>query len=281
MSKSQSTLSETMSSIDLPAGAYHPSSDEFSDDAVTGQNSPNTVSSVEQLLRVAFALGGQHSGLELAEKAIQFQREYEEEHVFSDFVVNRDRIDASDDPWLSNELHNLADKRQEALNEEKRVYERRVHWYENDILSTLRNKVNRASSMLRDGVEFRTVRVIDEADAEVTGRDALLERNEITRQYLSGMDISKFGYDTPITLTVCISSDSGSIYPFVPWCGTTVCVGPAKHENPVSTLCKHELAALILYSKDNYDPSGPNAPERFKRLMSPQDYNRFTQNISP
>ncbi len=262
----------TMNDLDLPSGAYHPSSEHFEAPRVNQDETPNTVSSIEQLIRVAFALGGRNNGIHLAEKAIEYQREYEEEHVFSDFVVERSRIEQSDDPWLSNELHRLADERQKLLNEEKEVYERRVHWYENDIIDRLRDKLNRATTMLRDGVEFKVVRVVE--DEKENDYD-VLERE------LSGMDLSKFGYSTPITLTVCVSSDSGSIYPFLPWCGTTVCAGPAKHENPVSTLCKHELAALIQYAEDQYDPDGPQVQERFKRLMSPEAYNRFTQNISP
>lgn len=54
-----------------------------------------------------------------------------------------------------------------------------------------------------------------------------------------------------------------------------------KHENPVSTLCKHEVAALLQYANDQYDPTGVPVPERFKRLMAPEAYNTFTENISP
>ncbi len=261
----------TMTDFELPSGAYHPSSDEFEEPAVNDDDYPNTVSSVEQLLRVAFALGGRNNGLDLARKAIEYQKEYEQENVFSDFVVDRDRIENSNDVWLSNELHRLSDEMQKVYNEEKDVYDRRMHWYDNDIIDRLEHKLNRATSMLHSGVEFRSVTVVG----------ANPNHGELITTELSGMDIEKFGYETPITLTVCVSSDSGKKYPFVPWCGTTVCTGPSKHENPVSTLCKHEIAALIQYAEDNYEPTGVQVPERFKRLMSPEAYNRFTQNISP
>jgi len=262
-----------MADVELPSGAYHPSADEFEAPKVNVDDRANTVSSVEQLIRVAFAIGGRHNGLELAEKAVQFQKEYEQENVFSDFVVDRSHIEESNDVWLSDQLNAHADDRQQVYNEEKKTYENRMHWYENDVIDRLQDdKKRRATQMLRDGVEFKVVRVVDGQ----TEND-----HDVRKRELSGMDISRFGYSTPVTLTVCISSDSGSIYPFVPWCGTTVCAGPAKHENPVSTLCKHELAALIQYAEDQYEPTGPNVPERFKRLIAPEAYNRFTQNISP
>lgn len=263
-----------MNDIELPNGAYHPSSEEFETPRVNRDDSPNTVSSVEQLIRVAFALGGRHNGLDLARKAVEFQQEYEQENVFSDFVVDRSRIEESNDVWLSNELQSVSDDLQAAYNDEKDVYDRRMHWYENDVIDRLQDKLSRATAMLRDGVEFKTVRVVDSDPSD----------GEVLKEDLAGMDISKFGYSTPITLTVCVSSDSGRMYPFVPWCGTTVCAGPTKHENPVSTLCKHEIAALLQYAEDQYAPEdagGPDVPERFKRLMSPEDYNRFTQNIDP
>lgn len=261
-----------MPNIELPNGAFHPSSEDFEAPRVNVDGQPNTVSSIEQLLRVAFALGGRHNGLELAEKAIEFQKEYEQENVFSDFTVDRNHIEQSDDVWLSDELNSLADDLQEVYNQEKKTYENRMHWFDNDIINRLRDKKTRATQMLRDRVEFKAVKIVKgESD----------NPHEMAKSKLSGVDISKFGYSAPVTLTVCISSDSGSVYPFLPWCGTTVCAGPAKHENPVSTLCKHEVAALIQYAEDQYAPSGPTVPERFKRLMAPEDYNRFTQNIDP
>lgn len=263
-----------MTDIDLPNGAYHPSSEDFEAPRVNDEDAPKTVSEVEQLIRVALALGGRHEGLNLAEKAIQFQKRYEQENIFNDFVVERDHIDESNDVWLSQQMHSYADDRQAILNEEKKMYDRRMDWYDNDIPERLRNMVNRATSMLTDGVEFRTVMVVDENPGE----------GEVLQSELSGLDLAKFGYSTPVPVTICISSDSGKMYPFVPWCGTTVCVGPAKHRNDVSTLCKHEVAALLKYAQDRYDPDdseGPEVPERFKRLMAPEAYNRFMENISP
>lgn len=268
-----SQANRTITDVDLPSTAYHPSSDEFKAVYVNGPEKPNTVSEVEQLMRVAIGLGGRHKGLELAEKVIEFQKEYEKEDVFRDCVVDRGHIEKSNDPWFRGELQSYADEQQAILNEEKEAYDRRMHWYDNQVLSTLHEKMSNASSMLRDGVEFESLIVVDREPES---------SDEIHVSDLAGMDIRKFGYELPIALTVCISSDSGNKYPFVPWCGTTVCVGPTKHENPVSTLCKHELAALIQYSEDRFTPATDvKVPERFKRLMAPEAYNRFTENISP
>lgn len=267
-----SNANPTIESVTLPNAAYHPSSDDFETPPVNGNETPNTVSEVEQLIRVAIALGGRRDGITLAEKAIEFQKEHEQENVFRDCVVDRSHIEKSNDPWLSGELQSYADEQQAILNEEKEAYDRRMHWYDNQVLSKLQDKMNRATAMLRDGVEFKSMIVVDtEPETE----------DEVHISELSGMSIEKFGYEPPIALTVCISSDSGNMYPFIPWCGTTVCTGPTKHQNPVTTLCKHEIAALIQYAEDQYNPTGPKVPERFKRLMAPDAYNRFTQNISP
>lgn len=265
----------TMDSTDLPNAAYHPSTDDFEAKSVNEKESPNTVAEVEQLIRVAFALGGRNDAIDLARKAVEFQQEYEKEHVFSDFTVDRAHAEETNDVWLQDTLNDFADKRQEIYNEEKDMYDRRMHWYNNDVIDWLEDKIDRATSMLHDGVEFKAVEVVRDAE------NAVEDENVISVDRLSGMDISEFGYTPPVTLMVCVSPDSGSIYPFVPWCGTTVCTGPAKHENPVSTLCKHEIAALIKYSQDQFDPDGRQISERFKRLMAPEAYNRFMENISP
>lgn len=267
-----------MKNIDLPNAAYHPSTDNFEPPNIDRKDTPHTVSSIEQLLRVAIALGGRNDAVPLAEKAIEFQKKHEKNNVFRSVVVDRDHIEESNDPWLQNELNSLADQQQEILDTEQQRYDNRMHWYDDQVLSQLQDKMDRATSMLRNDVQFKAKRVVDDSVDENYELD---ESHIVKKHQLAGMDIEKFGYSTPIDLTVCISPDSGSIYPFVPWCGTTVCTGPTKHENPISTLCKHEIAALIQYSEDNFAPAGPKVPERFKRLMSPEAYQIFIDNVSP
>jgi hypothetical protein len=267
------TLIDAMANTNLPDAAYHPSSDKFKQSRVDQNGSPNSVSALEQYLRVAIAVAGKHwTGLELAQKAVEYQREYEKEHVFSDFTVDRSRISESDDVWLSHELDGLCDRMQEIYNEEKRVYARRMDWYNDTVMSDLRDKINRVSKMA--DVMFMGIRVVND-DVENTENT----EHGYYQKSLAGTPITKFGYNKPVDVIACVSPDSGNLYPFVPWYGTTVCTCPYKHEYPVSTLCKHELAALVQYSRDKYDPGGVSVPERFKRLMNAKAYNTFKNEI--
>lgn len=262
-----------MSNQELPKTAYHPRTGNVDIDDFT-YNSPKTVSELEQLIRVAFAIGGLKNGHSLSEKAIEYLREYEKQNVYDTLEVDRSNINNSNDIWLQQELHKIADKRQEALNEEKELIDRRMDWFKETALGFLNgdieNRIGKAQELLRDGVEFVTVRIVEnDADGEF----------ELLEEDLNGASIRKYGFKPPVKLTVC-KSTSGSIYPFVPWCGTTVCVGPSKN-NPVATLCKHELAALDMYSRDAFNPDGLTVEARFKRLTNPEAYKRFTDNISP
>lgn len=257
-----------MTEVELPPAAYHPTEDDFEEPPIDTENAPHSVSQVEQLLRVAFAIGGKHHGMDIAGECIVHQMEYERENVFSDFTVDRSRIEESNDVWLSNQLDELMDQMQEVLEEEKTVHSRRHSWYM-DMEDELRNKLQKANSMLRNGVEFKGIRVTNNPETN----------EEYHPSELSGKSIGELGYNLPIDLMVCESSDSGNMYPFLPWFGATVCTCGYKHGNPVSTLCKHELAALIKYSEDRFEPNERPVPERFKRLVSPEAYNQFNNNI--
>jgi len=259
-----------MTKQELPSTAYHPTSEQFDIEAFN-YNGPTAVSEVEHLMRVAFAIGGLQNGVSLAEKALEYQREYEKENIYQELTVDRSHIERSNDVFLKSEFSKLADKRQEVLDEERELIDRRIDWYENTVLSMIQNRVGNAKELMRNGVEFTTVRITEEN----TG-----EEFEIPEEELSGVNIREYGFEPPIKMTVCESA-SGSIYPFVPWCGTTACTGPSKHRPPTATLCKHELAALDLYSRDKFNPGGLEVGERFNRLTNPYEYNRFMNNISP
>lgn len=260
----------------LPDGAYHPTEDEFNA-TPSDDNTPSTVSSVEQLIRVAFSLGGKQQGLELAEKAIEYQKQQEEEEFFDSFTVDRPHEEKSTDPWLINELNKYADKQQEVLNKMKNMYERRVEWFDNSIISDLKSCSENARNVERNGT-FKKVVVYNARDTRTDELDSVKFAISTQSDSLDGTPISAFGYETPIELLV-VESPSGSVYPFVPWCGTTVCTCGWKHDNPVSTLCKHEIAALHQHSRDNFRPEGYSIPARYTRLTSPEAYNEFVNNI--
>lgn len=266
---------------DMPAASYHPSHDDFEQPHL-GEDDPAAVTEVEQLIRVAFSIGGLQNGTDLAFKAAAFQKEYEAENVVSDFTVDRSHIEESNDVFAKQKLNEFADKRQETLNEEKEWWDKREYWYDEIIRGersepkSIRAKVKKANSMLTDGVTFKTVEIV--ADGDASGPHEVADRRLPYPD--AAHDIREFGFEPPITVTVCESADSGNLYPFVPWFGTTVCTCRTQDAGP-ATLCKHELAALIQYARDKYDPDGPSVPERFKRLVSPHAYNRFTNNISP
>ena len=275
---------------DLPSVAYHPEEEEFEYENERVQKAeldgyPYTTSSVTQLLRVALKIGGLQNGLDLCRKVTQYQLEYEEEHVFSDFVVDRDNITKSKDPWLRTELNRLADEKQEILNKEKNTYENRVEWLTSDnaghaVIPSLRTRIRNTRDVINNGgfkqmVVFQKEKDIPEhlTDNEYVTHEGVLS-NELP--------LESFGITTPIRLLVC-ESTSGSMYPFVPWCGVTACTGPDKHanHNSTTTLCKHEIAGLVLKARNEFDPSGFTIPERHRRFVSPQGYTRFMNNINP
>lgn len=262
----------------LPNYAYHPSHEEFSRPPIENDDyTPKAVSSIEQLMRVAIGVGGRDNAVHLTEKAIEYQKNYEEENVFADFSLDRSRIEQSNDVWLQTKLHELADEYQQVLNNEEKLFEKREHWYDDDIIPRLEDKLQRGASMLRSHqgtVEFTALTVVDSVNHDFE-HEHVVHKND-----LSGADISGFDLETPINLVVCTSPNSGNMYPFIPWFGTTVCACPSKQENPVSTLCKHETAALLEFSRDDYEPTGVDLPQRFKRLVAPQEYQRFRENIT-
>jgi hypothetical protein len=275
---------------DLPSTAYHPTEDEFDYQSERVQKAeldsyPFTESSVTQLLRVAISFGGLQKGLDLAKKVTRYQLEYEEENVFSDFVVDRDRINNSNEPWLRTELNKLADERQEILNQEKKKYEQRKEWLTSEqkdyaVIPSIRKRLRSARDVINDG-EFKQVVIFDDLDdiPDVLAKehsDKTYHRGELSNE----VDLSKFGVELPMKMLVCISS-SGSVYPFVPWCGVTACTGPDKHAShrSTSTLCKHEIAALILESREDFNPDGIRIPERHRRLINGHEYTRFMNNI--
>jgi hypothetical protein len=280
----------------LPAAAFHPSTDDF--DGETIPREINAVSSIEHLLRVALSLGGRDNGLELAEKAVEHQKQYEKNNLFDDFTVDRSYKEDSNDPWLRNTLDEHSDKIQAILNEKKEMVDRRIEWYDEKVMEQLRKVFNNAEDVIFEG-EFRTVIVtqnsthsdiVTDVERDEEGHPVLCEKSardmmggetdlRVDVDSLDGTDIRDFGYELPIELLVC-ESESGSMYPFIPWCGTVVCTCAWKHDNPVSTLCKHEVAALIQHAEDDFYPDGINIPARYKRLINQTEYNRFTDNIS-
>lgn len=277
-----------MSQDELPDCAYHPSEPAFTPpNNVTDKESPKTVSSIEQLIRVAIALGGPENALEMTEKAISFQKQFEEENVFdTNFVFDRSRIENSNDVWLQKKLELIAEQIDGVLENELKIYQNRVNWYEDDILTRLEDKIERATTMIHQNrsLEFKAMTVYQ--DESVQNHNTVQSENYVHIDSLDGMDIREFGYDPPINLVIAVSDGSSrggptttSMYPFLPWCGTTVCAGPNKHRNPYVTLCKHEVAALMMYNNNNFNPNGVELPQRFKRLAAPQAYTRFQNNI--
>lgn len=281
----------------LPAAAFHPSTDDFDQREVP--RDLNTVSGVEHLLRVAISLGGREKGLDLARKAIEYQKQFEEEELFDDFEVDRSYREDSNDPWLHATLDDFNDQIQEILNKKKDMYDNRVEWYENTVPEHLNKVFGNAEDVIHRG-EFRTVIVtktstesdiVTDVERNEDGNPVLCEQSvrdnnvgaetdlRIGVDDLDGADIRDFGYELPIELLVC-ESETGSIYPFVPWCGTVVCACAWKHDNPVSTLCKHEVAALIQHAEDKFYQDGINIPARYKRLTNQNEFNRFKENIS-
>lgn len=263
--------------IDLPDAAHHPSEDDFEEPNYLDKSSgPQSISELEQLYRVAFIIGGRNNGLELAEKATEFQRKHEKENIFGDFNSQTSSPEDSKDLWLQSQLEDIEKQIQAILKEKEKMHERREAWFDDRIEQELPDKLRRATKMLRDGVKIETYTIVE--DRENNTEEDTLHKTELNNE----IPFAEYGYlNFPATFLVVTSPDSGNKYPLLPWFGTTTCTCGYKQDNPVSTLCKHEIAALLEFSKDQFNPDGPRIPERHKRLMSPQAYKRFKDNINP
>lgn len=279
-----------MTDLDLPPIAYHPTEEQFdeNDAHLDGKTGPASISEVEQLIRVALLIGGTNRGESLAEKAIEFQRNHERENVFDGISFDGDNIEETNDVWLSNTLEDLENDLEEAfyrvandiLEDRNNRIRNRRNWYDN-MTSELRDKISRARQMLSkrgthpddDGLQISAKRITNDPDTD--------DSNEIAPSHLDNeVPLEEFGLSLPVTLLVFRSPSSGSLYPFVPLFGTTSCTCGYKQENPTSTLCKHEVATLLLHSDDEFSPDGTDILERHKRLISPQAYTRFKENVS-
>lgn len=263
-----------MTDNNISPHAYHPSNDSFEQPpAVDDSSSPASITEVEQLIRVAISIGGIDHGLELAQKAITFQKQHEQNNVFDDFVVDRDNLDASNDIWLQNNLQRIHDDLDDVLDQERQLYDNRMEWYDDTIPNELQDKINRS---LRGHDDFFVKRVHpDTADTDELGQ------HDIRASRLDNeVPLDAFDIDLPQKLVIHKSDSSGKLYPFIPWQGVLSCTCGYKQENPVSTVCKHEVAALSLYSRDEWDPDGPPINEHYRSLISQEAYNRFMENIS-
>lgn len=259
---------EGINEKDIPPFAYHPSHEKFEQPPLD-QTEADAVSGVEQLLRVAIAIDGEHSR-DLAKKAIECQREHEEKNIYPLIERNRQRINESNDVWLQNQINPL-------IEQQEKIIRRRNDWYDDDVLTRLNDKIQRAIDMLHgngDTVTFDTATIINTSDHNLPN-DTTIHTDELSDEIAP---LSEFGFELPINTVIC-TSPSGNKYPFVPWFGTTVCTGPSKHQKGVTTLCKHEVAALIKFSQDEFEPEGVDIPQRFNRLVAPQAYARFRENI--
>lgn len=256
----------------IPPTAYHPTSEKFSHPRHNDEI--NTVSEVEQLIRVAIELGGPARATELIDQATEYIHQHEKENIIDNIEFDPSPLENIEDPWLHNELNQIATEIEGLLEEQNEIWQRRVAWYENDIANDLRDRISRGKELLNEGFTFESSYYIIDSNEEYPEFDSL--RN-ITEAEHDGSEIAKFGYTENLPLLSHKSTSSGRRYLMVPWCGVIVCTCGDKHGNPTTTLCKHEIAALIKKHNDNFEH--PEIPKRCSRLFSPEAYRRFTQEI--
>ncbi|WP_302084047.1 hypothetical protein [Salinibaculum rarum] len=263
----------TTHDLNLPARAHHPDTEAFPKPHLN-DNTP-VVGRVEQYLRVDFAQGGIEHGLEFARQTINKRQTTEKETVL-DMESFRDRITHDEaDPFVEAKLREIYEQMQTMRGN-------RDEWY-GKMHSELENRFQRAIGMLNSHpqfnpstpthvphdkkttghIDFTVYHVVQNRDNEHA------ELPTIHRSELDGVTrITEFGYDLPQAFIVA-ESPSGSLYPFVPWYGVTVCTCGDKIENFWnSPFCKHEIAALLMASEDSFTTLVSDIHARFRRLMN-------------
>jgi len=268
---------------DLPPAAFHPTSSRFEDpydNTTTTDTLPARLSSVEQLLRVVVDAARNKEELKnKAETVIEHQKQYEMENIYSELTINTEPLKQSNDYWLRQTLKTDAIARaQEELDEIEDIFARRTHWYDNDVLSTLLDKYDRAKTILTtpDKREplFASYTIVDDVDKS---GDNLLHANQ-----LDGIPLSTYGIEPPVNLVVHTSPNSGSKYALVPWFGTVCCTDPGKHNNPTQTLCKHEIAAILSMGKTaspQDDLADPPVSSRALQFCAPEATQRAINEV--
>jgi hypothetical protein len=111
----------------------------------------------------------------------------------------------------------------------------------------------------------------------------------IRKEDTDGIDVENVGYELPLR-TVALVTDSAldspisesksptgeNVYPFIPWCGVTICTCKRKHglNTGVEHLCSHEIYVLHKISAESEPLTDESVPERFKRFVYSAAYKK-------
>jgi len=271
-----------------PNAIHHPDEDEFVPE--TGEEARYAlINEIEHYLRAAI-ISSKENPISECKRVINWKIEHDLQNYFGpleEIVHIAERRETISDQFLTQ----LADETNEhilnALQHEAKKFSQRMHWFE-EMPSTLADKHNlgkqfiRKSTNPKDGI-FTVKTVVSESQVNGDLKDYHLPLNDTIT---NGPSLEDLGFEPPITVIVCVSPDSGNKYPLFPWYGTLSCQCPYKHNNPTSTICKHEMAGLILYRIDefrdlNRHPSKQTLPWRHNRLIRGDAFTRFTNEIKP
>lgn len=255
----------------LPPASHHPSSKEHSDNNVDDGQSLSSINEIEQRMRAAFMFTTDFNDLKPhLNTLIENLREEEENHLFGDVEAEQQKLQNSNHPWLSTRLEKI-------FNEKKEIYDRRQHWYD-DMPDEIEKKTQRANRMLNwerketDRAIFTPFSELQLTVAELDGSHTHRFRN------LDDFIVCKSpSYAKSKSRNATEKQKNDTYYGFYPWYGVTCCTCDYKQQVGPSTLCKHEIAALIKNSNDNF--AFDSLDPRFTRMVHSQAYNVVSKQI--
>lgn len=240
----------------LPPQAYHPSSHHHEPLSET-DDGPNTVNAVQHVLRAAVA---DQQRLSAATGVVSSFGPFEAAELLPDFEDLKAALETAD--------QYMADQLRPHIGEMEAKVEQRKEWYDSLIDGewgpSMTDVVQRAQNIYNANSEFAHVTVSRSTNIDIPPFvDTILSPSDLARSP------EAFGYELPHTfLAVNNAQKPDSIYPFVPWFGTVVCLCHAKQEQAFMPCCKHELFAAYTHGK--HPGTTPNQlPDPYTRIVAP------------
>jgi len=279
----------------LPGRAYHPSHEKHTQ--VGQRTEPYIVGRVEQLLRIDLHEGGGQHGVEFVEETIKRRQVAELESIldpdwFKEKVLNHRFAD----PFIKSRLRDCLEVIEETA-------DGREWWYEN-MLGNIEERFIKAAELLYHNPHFdieqvameykpevynaedtpltiETARIYNEKDNKAADSDGLDRQLYISQHDAEASLLRDFGYTLPLDVPIIVTPSSmngrdTSIYPLVPWYGVSICTCGDKLGNTTSApLCKHEIAALLLASQQEYTNTVHRLHPQCRRLVNWEVYQRY------
>lgn len=261
---------QSIAPIKLPQLSYHPDNDDFALPEYRGANQYDdicTISQVEQLIR-AYGVENQivDTQVKYIDKGVQEIINYQSQQdtnplLFETHQLPDDKINHIKDPWLQQKGQELIDRVNGILQDEKDLLKRREDWYDS-IYDELWSRGKKAIENHRSSkYTFKPVICPLTEESRETIPQQIWDKFDIydvsIRSTPDLVDYYHDYWDNDVNdrswfITPAIYQGNTLKYIFLPNCGVLSCTCGDKHQNPTSTLCKHELQAFIQQNQDGF-----------------------------